>query len=51
MALDAQRLMDLMPYLHMIWSSFLQITVSLVFLWQVSDWDIIFFEIRYLIIG
>eukprot|EP01087_Luapelamoeba_hula_P012571 TRINITY_DN3508_c0_g1_i1.p1 TRINITY_DN3508_c0_g1~~TRINITY_DN3508_c0_g1_i1.p1 ORF type:complete len:1538 (+),score=302.45 TRINITY_DN3508_c0_g1_i1:61-4674(+) len=35
MALDAQRFMDLMPYLHMIWSSFLQITICLVLLWRV----------------
>ncbi len=35
MSLDAQRLMDMVPYLHMIWSAFLQIGVSLVLLWDV----------------
>lgn len=35
MSLDAQRLMDLIPYLHMVWSSFVQIGISLVLLWQV----------------
>jgi ATP-binding cassette subfamily C (CFTR/MRP) protein 1 len=35
MSLDAQRLMDLVPYLHMVWSSFFQIGVSLGLLWRV----------------
>ncbi len=35
MSLDAQRLMDMIPYLHMIWSALLQIGVSLVLLWDV----------------
>lgn len=38
MSLDAQRLMDLIPYLHMVWSAFVQIGISLVLLWQVVGW-------------
>lgn len=34
MSVDAQRLMDTVSYLHMIWSGPLQIIVSLVLLWQ-----------------
>jgi hypothetical protein len=34
MAVDAQRFMDLMSYLHMIWSGPLQIALSLYFLWE-----------------
>jgi hypothetical protein len=33
MSVDAQRFMDLMPYLHNIWSAPLQIVLSLVFLY------------------
>ena len=33
MSVDAQRFMDLMPYLHNIWSAPLQIILSLVFLY------------------
>lgn len=35
MSLDAQRLMDLVPYLHMVWSALFQIGVSLGLLWRV----------------
>ena len=34
MAVDAQRFMDLMSYLHMVWSGPLQIALSLYFLWE-----------------
>ena len=34
MSVDAQRFMDLMSYLHMIWSAPLQISLALYFLWQ-----------------
>jgi ABC-type multidrug transport system fused ATPase/permease subunit len=34
MSVDAQRLQDLTPYLHAIWYSFLQIGLSIYFLWQ-----------------
>ena len=33
MSVDAQRFMDLLPYLHNIWSAPLQIVLSLVFLY------------------
>ena len=33
MSVDAQRIMDLCTYFHMIWSAPLQIVVSLIFLW------------------
>ena len=33
MSVDAQRLVDLMPYLHMLWSAPLQIALALGFLW------------------
>ena len=33
-AVDSQRLQDLFPYLHMLWSSIFQVAVSLTFLWQ-----------------
>ena len=33
MSVDAQRFMDLMPYLHNIWSAPLQIVLSLIFLY------------------
>ena len=33
MSVDAQRLMDTMTYVHMVWSAPLQITLSLVFLY------------------
>ena len=35
MAVDAQRFQDLMPYLHMVWSAPMQITLALFFLYQV----------------
>ena len=34
MAVDAQRFMDLMTYIHTIWSGPFQIALSLYFLWQ-----------------
>ncbi|XP_064611716.1 multidrug resistance-associated protein 1-like isoform X1 [Liolophura sinensis] len=34
MSVDAQRFMDLMTYIHMLWSAPFQIAVSLYFLWQ-----------------
>ena len=33
MSVDAQRFMDLLPYLHVVWSAPLQIILALVFLW------------------
>ena len=33
MSVDAQMFMDLMPYLHMIWSAPFQIILALIFLW------------------
>ena len=33
MSVDAQRFMDLVTYLHMIWSAPLQIVIALIFLW------------------
>ena len=33
MSVDAQRFMDLMPYLNVIWSAPLQIALALYFLW------------------
>ena len=34
MSVDAQRLMDVATYLHMLWSAPLQIVISMVFLFQ-----------------
>ena len=34
MAIDAQRFLDLMMYIHMIWSAPLQIILAVFFLWQ-----------------
>lgn len=34
MAVDAQRFMDLVSYLHMLWSAPLQIALALYFLWD-----------------
>ena len=34
MAIDAQRFMDLVTYLHMVWSGPLQIALSIIFLYQ-----------------
>eukprot|EP01134_Creolimax_fragrantissima_P008215 CFRG8215T1 len=34
MSVDAQRFMDLLPYMHMIWSGPLQITLAMYFLWD-----------------
>ncbi len=33
MSVDAQMFMDLMPYLHMLWSAPFQIVLALIFLW------------------
>lgn len=33
-SVDSQRLQDLFPYLHMLWSSIFQVATSLAFLWQ-----------------
>jgi ATP-binding cassette subfamily C (CFTR/MRP) protein 1 len=35
MSVDAQRFVDLMTHLHMIWSAPFQIIVCLFFLWQI----------------
>ena len=35
MSVDAQRFMDLMTYLHTIWSGPFQIIVSVIMLWQI----------------
>ena len=34
MSVDTQRLVDMMPYINMLWSSPLQIAIALYFLWQ-----------------
>ena len=34
MSVDTQRLVDMMPYINMLWSSPLQISIALYFLWQ-----------------
>lgn len=33
MSVDAQKLMDVTSYLHLLWSNVLQITLSIYFLW------------------
>lgn len=40
MSVDAQRLMDVMTYLNMIWSGPFQVGVSLYFLHQTMGWSI-----------
>ena len=40
MSVDAQRLMDVMTYLNMIWSGPFQVGVSLYFLHQTMGWPI-----------
>lgn len=37
MSVDAQRFMDLITYINMIWSAPLQVVLALYFLWQVCD--------------
>lgn len=34
MSVDAQKIMDLLPYLHMVWSAPLQIALALYMLWM-----------------
>lgn len=34
MSVDAQKLMDVSNYMHLVWSSVVQIVLSLVFLWR-----------------
>lgn len=36
MSVDAQRFMDLIAYINMIWSAPLQVVLALYFLWQVA---------------
>ena len=36
MSVDAQRFMDLITYINMIWSAPLQVVLALYFLWQVG---------------
>ena len=40
MSVDAQRFMDLMTYIHMLWSAPLQIVVSMVFLYASLGWPV-----------
>ena len=40
MSVDAQRIMDLMPYIHMVWSAPLQMILALIFLYQTMGWSI-----------
>lgn len=40
MSVDAQRFMDLITYINMIWSAPLQVVLALYFLWQVGMLDI-----------
>lgn len=40
MSVDAQRFMDLITYINMIWSAPLQVVLALYFLWQVGILDI-----------
>lgn len=37
MSVDAQRFMDLITYINMIWSAPLQVVLALYFLWQVGS--------------
>lgn len=37
MSVDAQRFMDLITYINMVWSAPLQVVLALYFLWQVCD--------------
>lgn len=36
MSVDAQRFMDLAPFLNLVWSAPLQIILAIYFLWQVT---------------
>lgn len=36
MSVDAQRFMELITYINMVWSAPLQVVLALYFLWQVS---------------
>lgn len=36
MSVDAQRFMDLITYINMVWSAPLQVVLALYFLWQVG---------------
>jgi ATP-binding cassette subfamily C (CFTR/MRP) protein 1 len=40
MSVDAQRFMDLITYINMIWSAPLQVILALYFLWQVRTKDL-----------
>lgn len=37
MSVDAQRFMDLITYINMVWSAPLQVVLALYFLWQVGS--------------
>ncbi|XP_069159719.1 multidrug resistance-associated protein 1 [Procambarus clarkii] len=41
MAVDAQRFMDLMTYIVLLWSAPLQIALALYFLWQILGWSVL----------
>eukprot|EP01094_Clydonella_sp_ATCC50884_P012540 TRINITY_DN2274_c0_g1_i1.p1 TRINITY_DN2274_c0_g1~~TRINITY_DN2274_c0_g1_i1.p1 ORF type:complete len:657 (+),score=275.64 TRINITY_DN2274_c0_g1_i1:84-1973(+) len=41
MAIDAERLMNLVPYLHMVWSGPVQVVVSLALLWLILSWSVL----------
>eukprot|EP00164_Ancoracysta_twista_P003660 GFYU01004901.1.p1 GENE.GFYU01004901.1~~GFYU01004901.1.p1 ORF type:complete len:1550 (+),score=481.01 GFYU01004901.1:223-4872(+) len=40
MSTDAQRMQDLTPYMHMVWSAPYQIALSLIFLYQQLEWSV-----------
>ena len=42
MSVDAQRLMDVMTYINMVWSAPFQVGVSLYFLHRTMGWSIYF---------
>ena len=50
MSTDAQRLMDLMTYIHILWSGPLQIILSLVFLWQVMLFEFSQSSLKYVLV-
>lgn len=36
MSVDAQRFMDVSPFINLLWSAPLQVTLAIYFLWQVT---------------
>ena len=49
--IDAQRIQDLMTYLHAVWYSFFQIGLAMYFLWgQVSQFSVFTFPVVYMVV-